>query len=116
MILPIIELSLLKKSPSTEKAIDVYSLVFLYIQNNNCEVAHDKQKAVILVINCGSSSLKYEIYHLPSQLSLGKGTIERIGESQGKISQQNGNSLYEKECPIEKSSGGNESFTGSNRG
>lgn len=35
----------------------------------------------ILVINCGSSSLKYEVYDMPSRKSLGKGTVERIGQS-----------------------------------
>ncbi|HOH59732.1 MAG TPA: hypothetical protein PLI73_02360, partial [Candidatus Cloacimonadota bacterium] len=33
----------------------------------------------ILVINCGSSSLKYEVYEMPAGKSLGKGLIERIG-------------------------------------
>jgi len=42
----------------------------------------------ILVINCGSSSLKYEVYEMPSRVSLGKGLIERIGEEEGKLTQQ----------------------------
>ncbi|MDD3236121.1 MAG: hypothetical protein PHH43_07320, partial [Candidatus Cloacimonetes bacterium] len=33
----------------------------------------------ILIINCGSSSLKYEIYQMPLKQSLGKGLVERIG-------------------------------------
>ncbi len=37
----------------------------------------------ILVINCGSSSLKYEVFNMPKQESLGKGLIERIGEKVG---------------------------------
>jgi acetate kinase len=39
----------------------------------------------ILVINCGSSSLKYEVYQMPQRVSLGKGVVERIGEQKGKI-------------------------------
>jgi acetate kinase len=39
----------------------------------------------ILVINCGSSSLKYEVYDMPSEKSLGKGLVERIGETMGHI-------------------------------
>jgi len=40
-----------------------------------------------LVINCGSSSLKYELYQMPERISRGKGLIERIGLCSGKISQ-----------------------------
>jgi len=34
----------------------------------------------ILVINCGSSSLKYKLYEMPGERLLAKGAIERIGE------------------------------------
>ena len=34
----------------------------------------------ILVINCGSSSLKYKLYEMPHERLLAKGAIERIGE------------------------------------
>ncbi|MCX7026556.1 MAG: acetate kinase [Spirochaetes bacterium] len=34
----------------------------------------------ILVLNCGSSSLKYEVFRMPQRDSLGKGLVERIGE------------------------------------
>ncbi len=43
----------------------------------------------ILVINCGSSSLKYEVYDMPGGESLGKGTVERIGMGTGMITQKN---------------------------
>ncbi len=46
------------------------------------------QPRKILVINCGSSSLKYEVYEMPSRLSLGKGLIERIAEEEGRLTQQ----------------------------
>ncbi|MDD2331709.1 MAG: acetate kinase [Candidatus Cloacimonetes bacterium] len=42
---------------------------------------------LILVINCGSSSLKYELYEMPSETSLGKGLVERIGLKNGKLIQ-----------------------------
>jgi acetate kinase len=41
----------------------------------------------ILVLNCGSSSLKYEVFAMPSRQSLGKGLIERIGETEGRLVQ-----------------------------
>lgn len=42
----------------------------------------------ILVVNCGSSSIKYEIYDMPAQQSLGKGLVERIGLPMGRICQE----------------------------
>jgi len=50
----------------------------------------------ILVINCGSSSLKYEVYTMPERKSLAKGLVERIGEESGKICQESVNGKYEK--------------------
>jgi len=41
--------------------------------------------AKVLVINCGSSSLKYEVFQMPQRASLGRGLVERIGELKGKI-------------------------------
>lgn len=55
----------------------------------------------ILVINCGSSSLKYEVYEVPDNTSLGKGLIERIGGPSGIISQESVNGSLLKEYPIE---------------
>jgi acetate kinase len=42
----------------------------------------------ILVINCGSSSLKYEVWQMPQRVSMGRGIVERIGELKGKITQK----------------------------
>jgi len=42
----------------------------------------------ILVINCGSSSLKYEVWLMPQRVSMGRGIVERIGELKGRISQK----------------------------
>jgi acetate kinase len=43
----------------------------------------------ILVINSGSSSLKYEVYDMPGRESLGRGVVERIGQK-GTVLQQSG--------------------------
>jgi acetate kinase len=55
----------------------------------------------ILVLNCGSSSLKYEVYSMPSRQSLGKGLVERIGESEGRLVQNapKGDSAIEQNIP-----------------
>lgn len=58
----------------------------------------------ILIINCGSSSLKYEVYDMPSELSLGKGVVERIGEKNSFIEQKSLNGVFkiEKEVTCHK--------------
>ncbi|HCX59478.1 MAG TPA: acetate kinase [Candidatus Cloacimonas sp.] len=54
----------------------------------------------ILVVNCGSSSLKYEVYTMPQQSSMGKGLIERIGLSDGKIKQKANGKVYDRTAEI----------------
>lgn len=48
----------------------------------------------ILVVNCGSSSLKYEVYQMPEQISLGKGQVERIGQEGSFLNQECGKSHF----------------------
>jgi acetate kinase len=43
----------------------------------------------ILVINCGSSSLKYQLLDMTTSTALASGLIERIGESQGLLTHTN---------------------------
>ncbi|GAB7022341.1 acetate kinase [Salidesulfovibrio brasiliensis] len=43
----------------------------------------------ILVINCGSSSLKYQLLDMDARSVIANGVIERIGEETGTVSQQN---------------------------
>ncbi|UCD16159.1 MAG: acetate kinase [Candidatus Omnitrophota bacterium] len=43
----------------------------------------------ILVVNCGSSSIKYKLYEFPSKSQLSKGIIERIGEEGSKVRNHN---------------------------
>jgi acetate kinase len=40
----------------------------------------------ILVVNCGSSSIKYQLFEMPQRAVLGKGLVERIGESGSALS------------------------------
>ncbi len=39
----------------------------------------------VLVVNCGSSSIKYKLYEFPSHNLLNKGNIERVGERSSKV-------------------------------
>lgn len=42
-------------------------------------------KMKILVINCGSSSIKYKLYKMPQRVVMAQGLIERIGEKLSKV-------------------------------
>jgi len=54
----------------------------------------------ILVINCGSSSLKYEVWLMPARTSMGKGLVERIGELKGKIHQKTPKGEYSRDVQV----------------
>lgn len=54
----------------------------------------------ILVINCGSSSLKYEVFQMPEKESLGKGLVERIGIEGANISQKSPKGKFALETEI----------------
>jgi acetate kinase len=45
----------------------------------------------VLVLNCGSSSIKYQLFDMPARTLLAKGMIERIGEAQAAMIHQEGN-------------------------
>lgn len=42
----------------------------------------------VLVINCGSSSIKYQLYQMPEKAAVCKGLVERIGNSGGALRHQ----------------------------
>jgi len=54
----------------------------------------------ILVINCGSSSIKYEVYDMPERTSLGKGLVERIGLENGHLGQKSPKGVLDIQQPI----------------
>ena len=55
----------------------------------------------VLVLNSGSSSLKYEVYEMPSEESLGRGVVERIGQANSILKQSgwNGSMDLERAAP-----------------
>jgi acetate kinase len=55
----------------------------------------------ILVINCGSSSLKYQLIDMTTQTALASGLIERIGEPQGVLTHKS-HPGTDNEIPIER--------------
>ena len=54
----------------------------------------------ILVINSGSSSIKYQLIEMPSEAVIAKGFIERIGSKEAKISYQKGDFKTQKVLEI----------------
>jgi acetate kinase len=43
------------------------------------------KRPIVLVLNCGSSSVKYQVLDMTNEALLAKGIVERIGEDEGKI-------------------------------
>ncbi|MBN1436217.1 MAG: acetate kinase [Sedimentisphaerales bacterium] len=54
----------------------------------------------ILVINAGSSSIKYQLYEMPQGTVIAKGNLERIGEEMGKLTHQYDSQEYTTETPV----------------
>ncbi|HEX5472188.1 MAG TPA: acetate kinase [Lacipirellulaceae bacterium] len=50
----------------------------------------------ILVLNCGSSSIKYQLFEMPSRTTIAKGMVERIGEPQAALIQEEGDEMRRK--------------------
>jgi acetate kinase len=50
---------------------------------------------VVLVINCGSSSIKYQVFRLPSRVVMAKGLVERIGEEGARLAHKAGEETHE---------------------
>ncbi len=42
----------------------------------------------VLVLNCGSSSIKYQLFEMPARTLLAKGMVERIGDAQASMNHQ----------------------------
>ena len=40
---------------------------------------------IVLVINAGSSSIKYQVYRMPEKRVLAKGLVEKIGEEKSRL-------------------------------
>ena len=56
----------------------------------------------VLVINCGSSSLKYQVLDMTGELLLAKGLVERIGMEGSVITHEKmGMDKFKKESPME---------------
>jgi acetate kinase len=49
----------------------------------------------VLIINCGSSSIKYQMYDMPGKKTLAKGLAERIGEKAGRLTHRRGEEKFE---------------------
>lgn len=60
---------------------------------------------VILTLNCGSSSVKYQVYDWEKQAVLGKGVVERVGQAESDLEHQTLGKEEHKEkraCPSHK--------------
>ena len=55
---------------------------------------------VVLVINSGSSSFKYQLVDVESQTALASGLVERIGQESGSARHTVGDADHSRELPI----------------
>ncbi len=55
---------------------------------------------IVLVINCGSSSIKYQLYDMPSKKVLAKGLAEKVGEDKSLLTHRRGEEKFEISKPI----------------
>jgi acetate kinase len=69
-----------------------------HLKETTMEIPNDGKR--ILVLNSGSSSLKYEVFLMPHRTSLGRGSIERIGEPKGIQTQSSGRGTIRAEKPM----------------
>lgn len=56
--------------------------------------------SVVLVVNSGSSSLKYQLIDMSNERMLAAGKVERIGEAMGIISHGNDEGKHERHAPV----------------
>ena len=55
----------------------------------------------VLVVNCGSSSLKYQLYEMPQAQVLAKGLLEKIGEEDSRLTHEYDGKKYAAETAID---------------
>lgn len=55
---------------------------------------------IVLVINCGSSSIKYQLYDMPSKKVLAKGLCEKIGDADSSLTHKRGDEKFEIKEPM----------------
>ncbi len=72
----------------------------------------------VLVVNCGSSSIKYQLYEMPDKRVISKGLVERIGEDNAALEHHDAGEDHRLERPIADHEEGMalilETLTGSN--
>lgn len=54
----------------------------------------------ILVVNCGSSSIKYQLIEMPGEKPLARGVVEKIGEENSKLTHNYDTKAYTEACRI----------------
>jgi acetate kinase len=54
----------------------------------------------VLVVNCGSSSIKYQLNQMPENRMLSRGLVERIGEEGSGLVCEHEGQKYRQKCPV----------------
>src|SRR6056297_3606494 len=75
------------------------------MQKLSCTYIHWRNTVDILTLNCGSSSVKFQVYDWDNKEVLANGVVERIGQEISSIEQHaKGRETFKKEqkCPSHK--------------
>ncbi|MGH8829025.1 MAG: acetate kinase, partial [Jiangellaceae bacterium] len=54
----------------------------------------------VLVLNCGSSSIKYQLVDVAAAAARAHGLVERIGEESGRLHHEGATGSIDREAPI----------------
>jgi len=54
----------------------------------------------VLVINCGSSSIKYKLYNMENEQELCSGLLEKVGTQESIVNHKKGNTKYKETMPL----------------
>ena len=63
-------------------------------------MSNNNRAMKVLVVNCGSSSIKYQLYGMPEKSVLAKGFIERIGQDGAALEYQHGERTERREVAV----------------
>ena len=74
--------------------------MIIYIKISSQLKGKEKEIMIVLVINCGSSSIKYQLFDMPEKKVLAKGIVERIGLEMGSLTHKVADTKHQFEKPI----------------
>ena len=79
---------------------NVVEFMFYFMYNNNMYVGGKKDMTKVMAVNAGSSSLKFQLFNMPSEEVITSGIVERIGMDDGIFTIKYNGEKKTTTCPI----------------